>query len=298
MTNPHEPSHDDAQQDRPSVRARLLRLIARAGIALGTFAAFTFGASCVHLARDNPDYAASDREVREQARRLRDEPVTLERPVLVLSGYRSPAGSAWILRDDLEELTGDDRIHSLSYPLADTIEDPARQAVALVERLYPSDDPEWTTEVDVVAISMGGLVARLAAADPALRGADADGDRGKRLKIGTLYTLASPHRGAVMAERVRPDQASRDMAPGSSFLSALDAELASAGFEIVPYAVLRDGMVGATNTAPPGQEPIWVPGRLIFSHFLIALEDRIKTDVALRLRGETPLGSPGEPPRD
>ena len=79
---------------------------------------------------------------------------------------------------------------------------------------------------------------------------------------------------------------------------ASKAKLDEADYEIVPYAVLRDGMVGATNTAPPGQEPIWVSGRLFMSHLLIALESRIYTDVALRLRGEQPLGSPSEPPRD
>lgn len=251
---------------------------------------------CFTVARQNSAFPATWQEIADDHTRMRTEAVGLTRPVLVLSGYRSPSLVARKLAYEIRRLTGaePEQIAWLSYIDAGTIEGPARRAVALVEKRFPSDDPEWTTEVDVVAVSMGGLVARLASADPELR----DEPGGKRLRIRTLYTLGSPHRGAVLAERIRLDDASRDMKPGSSFLERLDGAFEERGYEVVPYAVLRDGWVGATRSAPVGQDPIWVPGRWVLSHHMISLNRRIQADLARRLRGEEPLGSPSMPPRD
>lgn len=251
---------------------------------------------CLSRNQFNPDFPMADDAIREERRRMREEPARLERPVIVLSGYRSPGLVVARLANRLRELTGaeHDQIVTLSYMTCGTIEEPARRAVRLVESRFPSDDPEWTTEVDVVAISMGGLVARLASADPALR----DEAGGKRLKIKTLYTLASPHGGAKLANRIHFDRATRCMIPGSMFLSVLDASLESCEYEVVPYAVLNDTWVGARNASPPGQDAIWTPGRYVLSHHLVSLDARIQTDIARRLRGEEPLAKPGPVPSD
>lgn len=253
-------------------------------------------AGCFTVPATNPAFPASWREVSAEHARMWASPTGLGRPVLVLSGYRAPWPVARRLAYEIRRLTGAERslLVPLAYPWDATIEGPARKAVALVEDRFPSDDPDWTTEVDVVAVSMGGLVARLAAADPALRGEAG----GKRLRIRTLYTLASPHRGAKLAETIRLDAASRDMRPGSDFLKRLDEAIKERSYEVVPYAVLRDGWVGAKNAAPRGMDPVWVPGRLILSHHLVSFNDRILADLARRLRGEEPLGRPSPPPRD
>lgn len=263
------------------------------------------GASCVHLDRANPAFLATTAEINTAREHMLTTPVGVQRPVVVLSGFRSPPGSSAALAGQIRKLTGADQgqVRYLSYMWSDTVEGPARKVAAFVEGHWPSDDPAWTTEVDVVAISMGGLVARTAAAEPELR----DEPGGKRLNIHTLYTLASPHRGAILADRIAVDTASRSMVAGSDFLQDLDDAWTSthpggadsqAAYEIVPYAVLRDRWVGATRSAPIGQEPIWVPGRLIFSHHLVGFNRRIQTDLARRLRGEEPLAQPSEPPRN
>jgi hypothetical protein len=165
--------------------------------------------------------------------------------------------------------------------------------------------------VDVVAVSMGGLVARTAWAEPTEVGRNL----GVRLNIKTLYTLGTPHRGAKIARWIHIDDAARQMIPGSDFLATmaqaspgigLDGEAAGAdsgggeggSYTIVPYATLRDSWVGAGNSAPEGQEPIWVPGRILLSHQLITLDRRILADLGRRLRGEAPLAGPSVPPRD
>lgn len=267
------------------------------GVGVGVACASALvSAGCFTVHRHNPAFPATWRQIADEHARMRAESVGLTRPVLVLSGYRSPSLVARRLAYEIRRLTGAERdeVVSLAYLDAGTIEEPARRAVAFVERSFPSDDPVWTTEVDVVAVSMGGLVARLAAADPGLRGEPG----GKRLRIGTLYSLASPHRGARLAARIRPDRAARDMRPGSALLAELDRALSDRSYEMVPYAVLRDGWVGARHAAPVGQDPIWVPGRWVMSHHLVSFNRRILADLGRRLRGEEPLGRASEPPRE
>jgi hypothetical protein len=265
--------------------------------ALGSLCVATaLGAGCITIGVHNPAFPATHKEISADRARMRDNPVELARPVIVLSGYRSPSGASSGLARQIRKLTGAprDRVVPMAYFFAGTIESPATKVVNQVERRFPSGDSDWTTEVDVVAISMGGLVARTAAANPALR----DVPGGKRLKIHTLYTLASPHQGALLADWITIDSASCDMVAGSELLERLDEALEAAEYEIVPYAVLRDGWVGATRAAPVGQEPIWVPGRLFLSHHMVSMNRRIQTDLARRLRGEEPLGMPSAAPRN
>lgn len=271
----------------------VLRRVCGAGVAFVVSVAL---AGCFTIHVDNPAFPATSAEIEAELDRMRAEPVGIQRPVLVLGGYRSPMPVAKSLAGRLCELTGAsrDEVVDLSYIFSDTVEGPARRAVALVEERFPSDDPEWTIEVDVVAISMGGLVARLAAAEPELRGEPG----GKRLRIRTIYSLASPHRGAILADWIRLDSACRSMQPGSAVLASLDEAFAGRDYEVVPYAVLRDTWVGARHASPVGMEPIWVPGRVMLSHHLVSFNKRIQADVARRLRGEEPLGMPSSPPSE
>ncbi len=66
-----------------------------------------------------------------------------------------------------------------------------------VDQKFPSSDPEVTTEVDVIGYSMGGLAARYAAMP-----ATAVNLSKRRLQIGRLFTISSPHRGALWGESV------------------------------------------------------------------------------------------------
>lgn len=269
--------------------------------AVGASALFGL-ASCIHLDHPNPAYPATNAEVKAALEKMEQTPVGLDRPVVVLSGWRSPAMTGSHLAERIREVTGGDegQVISIGYMWGDdipTIADKVAQRVA--DEFGSSVDPltgqHWTREVDVVAISMGGLVARTAWAEPVEVGRESP----VRLSIGTLYTLGSPHRGAKLADWIRLDDASRQMQPGSSFLATLDdATLGDGqGLTIVPYATLRDTWVGAKNSSPHGQDPIWVPGRLVLSHHLISLDERILADLGRRLRGETPLAEPSAPPR-
>lgn len=259
------------------------------------FAAAMCVGGCTFMPGPTVSFCSPSAQVRDEYRRMKADPIGLERPLVVLDGWRQFEWSAAALADELCTLTGADRalVMPISYPFHGGLDSIADEVVMRVERKWPGDDPEWTTEIDVVGHSMGGIVARLAALPPL------DGNPRKRLRIRTLYTISSPHRGARMARHIALGAAARAMRPGSDTLARLDDALPDARYELVCYAQLNDWIVGARNAAPPGREPIWTGGTLLFSHTFSKFNRRILADIALRLRGEAPLArATVAPPRD
>lgn len=222
--------------------------------------------------------------------KLASAPVRLARPVLVLDGWHGP----WLLSQRLARRLaratsgspGD--FLAVGYPWAFRVETAAQHAI---RRLAARG---WLDrEIDIVGLSMGGLVARAIAGG--LPGVCAGG----RARAVRVFTVASPHRGAIFADRATIDPASGQMKAGSSLLEALDAALAERTYELRCYAVLRDWLVGATRTAPDGMHPVWVdlPGwRRAISHFAGPYDARLLVEIARVLRGEPPTGTPSLPP--
>ena len=240
----------------------------------------------------NPGFAISARDARSLLSAMTREPRPGPRPLLILGGWRAPALLPATLARVLRRVVGlpSERVACVSFLAAHSIPDAAQRARATLRRLGWDAGP-----VDIVGISMGGLVARTLAAG--LEGHEPH-------TIHHLFTLATPHRGARLATVLRPDAAARDMRPGSPFLHALD-EAWSRGrrpHETRAYALLRDWWVGATRTMPPGHGVHWVdptPEAFLLSHFLISRDPRIVADIARQLRGEPPLAMHAdEPPID
>jgi pimeloyl-ACP methyl ester carboxylesterase len=242
-------------------------------------------------APQNPSFNVAATDARKALREMRQSPRALERPVVIVHGLGPPVGS-WAIERELRRLTGDDRVLTVTYDYLGSFEHARRQLVEQVEKQFPSDDPAATREVDIVAISMGGLVARYAAAPP-------EEVAGKRLKVARLFTISSPHRGAVMA--ALPAVLGRtqlDLREHSPFIRELaEREAAAPHYEVVPYARLGDCIVGEQNAAPEGMTPLWVPNLLLEGAHLLAFSDpRIVGDIARRLRGETPFATePAQP---
>ncbi len=239
----------------------------------------------------------ASREERAEAARLRAAPVALARPVVVLGGWRTPHVSARALADRLCSLTSGRRedFVALSFLRASRVEEAAAKASREIERVFGAGADGRTREMDVVGVSMGGLVGR--AIECGAFGRWGEGVR--RVEVKRLFTLATPHRGARMARIAAPDGAARSMRAGSGFLARLDVALRASEMEVVAYARTRDGMVGATNAAPWGMDPMWVDGPRALSHLTITQEWRFVLDVARRLRGEGAwVRSEGPAPRD
>lgn len=221
------------------------------------------------------------------------------RPLVIITGYRAPRLQGALLRDHLQRLTGlpDSRVLVHSYWPEDRPEQIVHDLTRAVAEAFGSVAEGRTVEVDAVGVSMGGVLARLAALTP---NQVLTGEMPARpvLSVRRLFTLASPHRGARLADRIALDPAARTLRTDSSTLARLNALPQPPGQEWTCYAVLNDRWVGARNTAPPGMHPIWVPGPRIGAHMSVSFNPRVLADLARRLTGLPPLGHPSAPPSD
>ena len=266
----------------------------------------TLTPGCISMPERNTGLGATAETCAAAAKEMARDHKPLARHVIILNGYRGLPTAASRRARHLAALTSGNRADflAISYTFDTDIDRITREVIDGVQETWPSDDPAQTVEVDVVAISMGGLIARWAALPPEQRiregaPAPASPPAGRRLRIANLYTLGTPHRGAILADTFTPDPAARDMAAGSGFLRTLDAHLSGAGYSMVCYAQLRDGIAGATRCAPPGSNPIWTSGTFLASHFRVYDNSLFEADIARRLRREPSLlHQAGPPPRN
>lgn len=274
--------------------------------------------------RINPAFSIANTEAAAVGSRLRALPKPLARPVAVLAGYHSPKLSITGLRRKLIELTSQrpEEFEAIHFPGISTFEAAASRAH---QRIGSFLDRHRAMECDIVALSMGGLIARVV--DCNLFGHE------RPIPVRRIFTLSTPHQGAILADLVQPDPAAEDMERNSRFLRRLDAATGVAECangtsrdgsregsrngqgrleqgrleqdghdraELVCYALLHDWWVGATRAAPAGHPVLWRDtfGVLdsMFSHFLVTSDEAILVDIALRLRGEPPIARAGGPP--
>ena len=232
----------------------------------------------------NPSFPLSVSDAKRELEAMESAPVELARPVVVAGGYLDPHLGPWWVSRCFRQYTGDRRFIDVSFFFCSTFDQCRMKLIEAVDAAYPNDDPEWTTEVDVIGISMGGLAARHAAAPP-----DDGAASPRRLRIRRLFTLSSPHLGARLACLPCFLELHRDMRVGSELFGRLNDETHAADYEIYSYVRLGDLIVGAENAAPPGRAPFWVSDRLFQpAHAAGAVDARIHADVARRLRGEPP----------
>lgn len=243
---------------------------------------------CVFNAPDNPSFPLTSAAASDALAEMRTAPRTLERPVIVVGGYMDPGFGTRSLVRRLRRLTGDDRVYGISFGWVWTFEACREKVIDRLQHILPSGDPEWTTEVDVVGISMGGVISRYAASRI---------DRGpepvvaRRLRIARLFTISTPHRGAIIADTLPGwNRLHIDLRSNSPFLRGLNT-LPKPRYAIYPYVRLGDLVVGERNSIPPYDDGVWwVPTPCLGAGHMGAVFDlRIIADIARRLRGETPF---------
>ena len=241
----------------------------------------------------NPSFAVSAGQARLALKQMERNPRPQARPLVLLGGYQDPGLGTSALTGQLRGVFQNPQIVTISYPLHGSFDSCRRHVIEALEKRLPSNDPGETVELDVVGVSMGGLVARHCAIER-------PGE--KRLKIRRLFTVSSPHRGAQGAALPALTALHRDMREGSGFRGALAAAENGNGaqaYEVVPYVRLGDAIVGAANAAPEGMGVWWVSNPPLQSaHMGAALDARIMADIARRLRGEKPFtrGTPAALP--
>jgi len=235
----------------------------------------------------NPSLPTTLDAARTDLSRIAADRKPLPRPLVIVTGFMDPGFSAFVMKARFRSLFDDPRIITVSLGDCISFEGCRKKVMAAVGQQFPTSDPAWTTQVDVIGFSMGGVVARYAALGP-------PGASDRRLRIARLFTISSPNFGAERAQRLpllHPLQ--KDLRPGSQFLNRLNAaEPAYAGYA---YIRLGDRTIGEANAHLPGQEAWWVSTPAFsIAHGRAHADPRILADIARRLRGEPPLAT--EPP--
>ena len=242
---------------------------------------------CAHAA--NPSFSVSSELADRDFQRMATERKTLDRPLVVVSGFLDPGVAAWSIAARCRSVT--DRSDVIAVALGDclTLDDCARKITSAVQRECPSPKSNETTEVDVIGYSLGGIAARYAAAPtcPTCR----------RLRIARLFTISSPNQGADEAGRLpllHPIQS--DLRPGSAAIRRLNGR--PSVYPICTYVRSGDRAIGVKNAGLPGKAAWWVPTPFLADpHSGAFLDSRILADIARRLRGETPWASSPPAPR-
>lgn len=236
----------------------------------------------------NPGFNMSTRQAQKGLAQQREEQPSLVRPLVVLSGYADPGLAPHFLRNTFGEIFDANDIVGTAFPTAMTLDACRKRVIELVNNTFPSEDPNLTVEVDVIAHSMGGLVSRYAAMEIP----------GKpRLRIANLFTIATPHQGALISIPPSPDPRVRDMRSGSEFLETLDAAFPARDYEMTCYVRLGDIIVAPKAAAPPNYPLWWASNSPVRAAHMIAPKDpRILLDITLRIRGLPPITTEPAPP--
>jgi pimeloyl-ACP methyl ester carboxylesterase len=246
----------------------------------------SFLVGCAQRELVNPSFDVSSDAARAQLDRMKlqppDQRPALQRPLVILDGFGSIGFYPWRLAGQIEDRARGTFV-TVSYPLALNFDACRRHVVDVLDRELGVANDRETVEVDVIGMSMGGLVAVYSAID--------DPARGKRLKVRNLYTISSPLNGAELARRLGSLSLvplHRDLRPGSALFEQIAK--AKLDFSVVSYTRLDDDIVGARFASLPGRGVYWLPNLpLEHAHFAVMNDPRILADILHRLRGEPAL---------
>lgn len=181
-------------------------------------------------------------------------------PVIFVHGFGGAPGNFLPLRAWMW-LQGRRRTYAFKQPGVGNLEDAAEALAAYVQAVVEVNDLPAEAPVDLVAHSLGGVIARLALDDPAIRA-----------RVRTLVTLGSPHAGSHLARFGNTERA-RSLRPGSASLVRLDAQLPWAGPGAWPRLVAFWSsadviVIPAESAQVPGATNIELPGVTHYSYLV------------------------------
>jgi len=236
-------------------------------------------------AQSNPSFPVTLMSAHAAVMDMIHNPKALPRPLVIIGGYEDPGILQTASSQYFKAVATDPKIIIVSLHDCGSFDECRARILTAVDSACPGTDPNWTAEVDVVGISLGGLAARACAAPPQTTSIP------QRLKIARLFTLSSPLAGAKVA-KLGFTSFQKEIRPDSDLQKYLAKAEPDPKYEIYSYVHLGDEMVGPENASIPGRNPYWlanIPLVPILPHEQMMVDERAYADIARRLRGETPL---------
>ena len=146
------------------------------------------------------------------------------RPLICVHGLAGHPQNFLPLRGVLK-VYGRTRVYALDYDDRAPLEEAAAALARLVERVLEVNGLAADARVDLLAHSMGGIVARLALLEAAFAG-----------RVQKLVTVATPHHG-TLAARFLAKRPAADLRPGSELLARLGAQAPWPGPPALPRLI-------------------------------------------------------------
>lgn len=236
--------------------------------------------SCVNSGRINSSFPITNHRANEFLNQIELSHHTLVRPLVIVGGFHDFGLPASSLAKRFRNIFSDCRVLSVSFEGCHTFPECKMRLLSAVNTRFPSSKENTTIPVDVIAVSMGGLVSRYSAISTTKQ----------RLDICRLFTISSPHRGSHLALLPAFEPLQRDMRPNSQFLR--DLAHSRPNYEIYSYVRLRDEFVRVADAAPYGYYPWWAPYTGLLSPHNTSYQDsRFIADITARLLGLAPFST-------
>ncbi len=194
-------------------------------------------------------------------------------PTILLHGYSQNAGNWFVFARMLRRQGVENLTHLTLWRMFASIESHARRLERKVEKVLAETG---APRVNIVAHSMGGLVSRWYIQQ-----------RGGAARVALLVTLATPHRGTLIAY-AGLGRSAREMRPGSVLLGTLDASLDKLnGCRVVAYWSNLDQLILPSRAACMGApaEDRYVP---FLGHAAFLFSPRIAGETASLLLDTSP----------
>src|SRR5262245_61603630 len=111
----------------------------------------------------NPSFPISVTDAQAELRRMRSDPRPPQRPIVILNGFGDPGAGGAFVGGELRRELQNPQVLSTSFFFCRSFDDCRKKVIDAVDKKWPSGDPNETVEVDVIGLSMGGLVGRYCA---------------------------------------------------------------------------------------------------------------------------------------
>src|SRR5881392_3902967 len=98
----------------------------------------------------NPSFPLNFSQASRALAEMRAEPKPLQRPLVIIGGFLDPNVSPPLFKSFFQSVTRDSRIITVSVGLCGSFEECRRKTIEAVDEACPSNDPNFTAEVDVV----------------------------------------------------------------------------------------------------------------------------------------------------
>lgn len=231
---------------------------------------------------ENPSFKVTPEEAQASIKQMEKDPKKPVRPVVIAGGWGGTNLANLPVTKELRRALGPRNVVVVTFNGCKNFSECRNRLIGGVQRALRSQSPTTTPEVDVVGVSLGGLVAVDAAGTPA------DPSDPRRLRIANLYAISTPFYGANMAF-MPGSKFLDDMMQDSDYLKRIRGEVKDADYNIIAYGRLGDFWVGVDNVGATGYPLYWLPNQAFEDAHHGFNDPRIIADIAKRLRGEKPF---------